>query len=133
MCRVDGEQADVYSVYKPIARKEHKCGECRRIILAGEPYERHSMVYEGTASDHAICSHCAVLSAWIGIQCGGTVVGELIEDIEEHANDYNRPDLRALALEARGQWCWSEETRRNGFRGVPIPALPAPITLSEDV
>lgn len=131
MCRTDGEQADVYSVYKPIARKEHKCGECRRTILAGEPYERHSMVYEGTASDHAICSHCAVLSTWIGIQCGGTVTGELIEDIEEHARDYGRTDLAELALEARGQWCWSEGTRCNGFRGKPIPAMPEPITLGK--
>lgn len=130
MCRTDGEHADVYSVYKPIARKEHKCGECRRTILAGEAYERHSMVYEGTASDHIICSHCAVLSAWIGIQCGGTVLGELIEDIEEHAHDYGRTDLRNLAIEARAQWCWPEGSQMNGYRGKPIPAMPAPIELS---
>lgn len=127
MCRIDGDYADVYSVYEPVARKEHKCGECRRTILAGEPYERHSMVYEGTASDHLICSHCAVLSAWIGIQCGGTVCGELIEDIEEHAQDYDRGDLKFLAIWARGQWCWPEGTRKDGFRGVPIPPMPAPI------
>jgi len=128
MCRVDdGDRADLYSIANRIARKEHRCGECRRTILVGEPYERHSMVYEGTASDHIICSHCAVLSAWIGVQCGGTVCGELIEDIEEHAQEYNRTDLKELALEARGQWCWSEGTRMNGFRGKPIPAMPAPI------
>lgn len=130
MCRTDGEYADAYSVYKPIARKEHKCGECRRVILAGERYERHSMVHEGTASDHIICSHCAVLSAWIGIQCNGTVCGELIEDIEEHALEYERTDLRDLAIAARAQWCWPEASRMNGYRGRPIPAMPAPIELS---
>lgn len=131
MCRIDGEPADVYSVYKPIARKEHKCGECRRIILAGEPYERHSMVYDGTASDHAICSHCAVLTEWLAIECGGTVTGEMIEDIEEHAHDYERADLGSLAACARAQWM-KGPSWRVPYPGIPVPALPPRLQLGEN-
>lgn len=134
MCRTDGEVADAYSVDYPVARKEHCCGECRRTILPGEPYERHGMVYEGTASTHVICSHCAVLTEWLRLECGGTPIGEMIEDIEEHAEEYGRTDLRDLAADARGQWAWSEGTRCNGFRGKPIPQLPPRLSLqhSED-
>jgi hypothetical protein len=124
MCRTEGERADAYSVDRPVARVPHRCGECRRTILPGEPYERHGMVYEGTASSHAICSHCAILTEWLLIECGGTVTGELIEDIEEHAQEYGRADLWELASDARAQWAWAEGARCNGFRGKPVPALP---------
>lgn len=124
MCRTDGERADAYSVDRPVARKDHRCEECRRTILAGEPYERHNMVYEHTASTHVICSHCAVLMEWLSIECGGTVMGELIEDIEEHAQEYDRADLRELAVSARAQWSWAEGSRCNGFRGMPLPPVP---------
>lgn len=133
MCRVDGEdRADAYSVYEPIARKEHCCGECCRTILAGERYERHNIVYDGSASTHLVCSHCAVLSDWLIKVCGGTVIGELIMDIEEHAQEYNRADLKELATWARGRWAWEEGTRFNGFRGRPIPALPASLQVQLD-
>jgi hypothetical protein len=131
MCRVDGERADAYSVTRRVARKEHRCGECRRTILVGEPYDLHGMVYEGTASSHSVCTHCAVLTEWLVQECGGTVTGELIEDIEEHAQEYRRDDLKELALLARGQWSWSEGTRCNGYRGRPIPAPPPPLSAKQ--
>lgn len=131
MCRVDGDPADAYSVTKPVARKEHRCGECRRAILPGEVYERHGMCYEGTASSWLVCSHCAVLTRWLVIECGGTVQGEVIEDIEEHASEYQRADLKELAAWARAQWAYDEGTRRNGFRGRPVPELPPRLQLSE--
>lgn len=121
MCRTDGEAPDAYCVVKPIARKEHRCGECGRTILVGEPYERHSMVFEGTASHHAVCTHCAVLTEWLVIECGGTITHEMIEDIEEHARDYERADLAELAAAARGKW--------ESFRGKPLPAIPPRLSM----
>ena len=127
MCRTEGEAPDVYSVTKPVARSTHRCGECGRTILAGEPYERHSMVFEGTASTHNVCTHCAVLAEWLLRECGGTITHELLCDIEEHAEEYSREDLKALADTARDHWEWPEGSRMNGFRGLPIPALPPPL------
>ena len=121
MCRTDGEPADVYNVVKPIARKEHRCGECGRTILRGEPYERHSMVYDGSASTHAVCEHCAVLTEWLVIECGGTITHEMISDIEEHAQEYRRSDLAELATAARGKW--------ESFRGKPLPAIPPRLSM----
>jgi hypothetical protein len=131
MCRTDGEAADAYCVTHPLARKPHRCGECGRTILAGEPYERHSLVYDGTASSHAVCTHCAVLAEWIGRECGGTTVHELLGDIEEHAFEYGRADLQELADAARAHWSWPEGSRLNGFAGKPVPALPPPLVQSE--
>jgi hypothetical protein len=130
MCRVDdSERADVYCTDNRIARVGHRCGECRRDILAGEPYAHHTLIYDGFASTHDVCSHCTVLAEWLGRECGGSVSGEVIEEIEEHATEYGRADLAELALEARGQWCWSEGTRCNGYRGKPIPAPPGSIEI----
>jgi len=98
VCRVDdGDCVDVYEVEYPVARVDHRCGECRRTIMAGEPYERHHIVADGSATTHIVCSHCGVLEAWLLKECGGTVTHELIEDIEEHALEYDRQDLRELA------------------------------------
>lgn len=121
MCRTDGEAADVYSVVSPVARKEHRCGECGRTILVGEPYERHSMVYDGSASSHAVCTHCAVLTEWLVVECGGAITHEMIEDIEEHAHDYGRTDLAELATAARGKW--------ESYRGKPLPAIPPRLSI----
>ena len=132
MCRTDGELADLYSVYRPVARKEQRCGECRRTILIGEPYERHSMVYEGTASDHVICAHCAVLMVWIARECGGTLTGELIEDIEEHAKEYERGDLGNLAACARAHWMKGPSFRKP-YPGIPVPKLPPPLSTAPTV
>lgn len=125
MCRVDddGDRATVYQIDRPIARAPHRCGECRRTILAGEPYERHRMLSDGFWSLHIICTHCAVLTDWLGKECGGTVCGEMIEDIEEHAREYARSDLQSLASCARLQWrCIASNPK---FPGIPVPALPA--------
>jgi hypothetical protein len=89
------------------------------------------MLADGFWSLHIICTHCAVLSAWIGVQCGGTVTGELIEDIAEHGEEYERMDLKFLAICARSKWTWPEGTAR--YPGMPVPLMPEPITLSEDV
>lgn len=128
MCRVDGDsEAAVWQTDQRVARTAHRCGECRRVILAGEPYEYHHWVSADGCGDHKVCSHCAVLANWIMRECGGTVMHELIEDIEEHATEYHRADLAALASTARGHWKWADSP--SGYLGVPIPILPEPLSL----
>lgn len=130
MCRTDGEAAECYSVQRRVARKQHKCGECCRNILAGEPYDYHSFVYEGTAGNHAVCTHCAVLTEWIVRECGGTITGQLIEDIEEHATEYSRTDLAALAACARVGWVKGPSFRKP-YPGITVPALPLRLQLPD--
>jgi len=132
MCRIDGsdERASVYCVTTPVARVEHLCGECRRTILVGEPHERHDSVYDGSASTHRVCSHCAVLADWLMRECGGTVVHELIEDIQEHADEYQRGDLGQLAALARNQWMKGPSFRKP-YPGIPIPTMPPPLALAQ--
>lgn len=133
MCRVSEDgTADVYrSEVGILARKQHRCGECSRTILIGEPYDRHRYLYDGYWTTHLVCSHCAVLGNWLLKECGGTVSGEMIEDIEEHAQEYLRPDLAALAACARVGWVKGPSFRKP-YPGIPIPALPPPLQVSEE-
>lgn len=126
MCRVDDwdYSTPVYDIDHRHARKEHRCDECYRTILAGEPYDYHHWVSPDGCGHHKLCSHCAVLMVWISRDCGGTILGELIEDIEEHATEYHRSDLAWLATQARLQWRLID----GPWPGIQIPALPLPIT-----
>lgn len=127
MCMVDGgERADFYSVAKPIARRDHRCGECGRTIMKGEQYERHTMAFEGTASTHLVCAHCAVLTDWLVRECGGALIGQVIADIEEHATDYLRRDLAALGGCARNKWVKGPSFQKP-FPGIKVPQCPPPI------
>jgi len=40
------------------ARKQHYCGECRRVIEPGEEYEYVFGVWEGESNVHKTCSDC---------------------------------------------------------------------------
>ncbi len=57
---IDGEVCEVYEVTHPRSRNERECIVCCASIAKGETYERHSMIYEGTASSECICASCAM-------------------------------------------------------------------------
>jgi hypothetical protein len=52
-----------FSVLKEIkARKQHKCGECNRIIEIGEVYENYFGVYDNNDTlYHKTCNDCLVI------------------------------------------------------------------------
>ena len=43
------------------ARKEHKCGECRKSIERGDKYQYISGIWEGEPSSYKTCLSCAKL------------------------------------------------------------------------
>ena len=120
-----GDPPRAWSESYPIARKEHKCEECGRTILKGEPYFRYKGISaDGDCYGGSQCEHCHVLACWLGQQCEGWICGGVIEDIEEHARDYNRPDLAGLAECARLKWV--------AFgRGMSVPTDPPPLRLGD--
>lgn len=130
MCMVSGNGPDYWRVDSLVARVEHRCGECCRVIAKGEPFERHFTVYEGSGHSLVVCSHCAVLCDWLAINCDGWVYEHVVEDILEHARDYRRPDLARIAVMARNKWTWLRPGK-HAFPGRPVPTVPRPIQLGD--
>jgi len=52
------DHPSVYSCEKPIARKHHKCCECRRPIFPGQQYELFKGLYDGLWSRFKTCQRC---------------------------------------------------------------------------
>lgn len=127
MCMADGgwDGPDHSAAAKIKARKVHRCGECHREIARGETYERAVTFYDGTASTYKTCSHCLVMADWLSENCDGYIFGSVIEDFGEHATEYNREDIGALAAMARRDWKNTE--------GVlfAIPEKPRPVRLGD--
>ncbi len=64
------------------ARKEHRCIECRRVILKGSDYERISGKWEGEFSTSHTCLDC--MNIRDGLSCGeGMSIGELWTEVSE--------------------------------------------------
>ncbi len=64
------------------ARKEHRCFECRRTIVKGQPYERTAGVWNGSFSTYKICFACRTLREWVSISlpCFCWCYGNMLED-----------------------------------------------------
>lgn len=61
----DFERPEFVTESKPVARKEHRCCECRNTIRPGERYERHSGKWDGEMSTFCWCHRCSGLAAYI--------------------------------------------------------------------
>lgn len=77
----------VYTRIMRKARKSHKCGECRHVIVPGEVYEYFKGVWDGQASDFKSCVCCAkarcALTSEIGADACITF-GSLREALHEY-------------------------------------------------
>lgn len=93
MCRVDdAEPVEVCNTIIRKARKQHECFECRRPIESGDRYEYATFLFDGRWSQHRTCFPCMTLRSWLDRECSGWVLGEVIEEIEEHWRDANWGD-----------------------------------------
>lgn len=119
MCSID--YADGYSTllqrtYRT-ARKDHRCGECHRVIKKGEEYLYEVLVYDGIGS-YKTCSHCEIVREWLNDNCGGFVWTEIYEDIEEHCYPGMPLGLYKFAAGMRRKW--------TSIKGTLMP-LPKPL------
>lgn len=121
----DGDQASFYSERVVRSRKEHRCGECRRVIAVGEGYQYVFGVWDGRADQHRTCRHCLVAQGWLNRECGGWLFRTIREDLEEHVlnggvygGGYGVPLARLVVGMRRG---WS---RFDGTALMPVPAVP---------
>ena len=116
----DGDGAvTMLSEADPVARKDHKCRECGRVIERGERYHVDRFVWEGKLDAHKTCAHCMVAREWLRQECGGYLFGGVEEDIREHAHNGDYP-MGVYRLAVGMAWKW----RTPRGRMLPLPAVP---------
>lgn len=104
MCMIDNGDRPEFWSEKTIrkSRKDHKCGECGRIIAIGEPYWYGFGKQDGYTYDAKTCQHCRIIANWLRRNCNGFIYSAMVEDFGNHAE--GGIDMLRLVVGARRQW-----------------------------
>lgn len=127
MCRIDDcERVEIFNDSDRKARKEYKCGECYRTIAKGETYHYEAGKIEGYLDTYRTCQHCMVARKWLLRECSGWVYEQVIEEIQEHAEEYPKIalGLRKIMIGAKRKW----QRKQGGL--MPLPLMPRTIEAS---
>lgn len=129
------ETADVYNETTRVARKEHKCCECREAIAPGVKYRHATMLFDGEWSGWRTCLMCIEIADHFS--CGARVVGTLWEDLEENfypdmkcggvCMDGLSPEAKRRLIDARMEWLLHQDEAPNDYKWdgwIPVPLLP---------
>lgn len=102
-----GERCDFHAEEMRMARKQHRCDECRRTIEPGERYEYARGRWGKEFEAFKTCADC--LSIRNTLFCGGWFYGMLLEDLATHVSDMggeiSETCLATLTPRARGMVC----------------------------
>ncbi len=83
--------SDNWPVYfwstEPMARKEHKCHECKVVIPPGEKYHRDSGKWEKKFYTFKVCFTCREITN--AFFCEGFAYGKVLDDLYEHIQEHN--------------------------------------------
>lgn len=90
-CYCDYDPPTVYSEKIVVARLEHKCCECRRIIKPGEQYERVFGVWDGISETYKTCRICLDLREYVNsnIPCFCWMFTAMRDDALEELRAYS--------------------------------------------
>jgi hypothetical protein len=111
MC-FDTEPCEVFRATHRVARKPHRCSECRRPIRPGTRYESTFTVFDGDAETFKTCPRCERLrEVYVAMEiAGGCAVYEatpplsyLWESIRESREEFGKFALAHPAQEEGGQ------------------------------
>jgi hypothetical protein len=88
MCDFGGFQ----TFSSPVARKDHRCVDCGRVIPKGVEHAKISYTDMGKMWDSRICNQCGILHQLMDLEFGGDdgcgiAWGELRETWFDHYND----------------------------------------------
>ena len=86
MCNLDYDPPTMYARSIVRARKQRRCGECRRMIGPGEKYHRTAGVWDGTVGVHVHCAHCERGVQLLQKECNGGVHGGVLDELSDHVD-----------------------------------------------
>lgn len=66
-----------------IARKEHKCCECQKLIVVGEKYSYSSGVWDGDPQSFKQCENCYIIASRVATYCATSKWGEELPAYEQ--------------------------------------------------
>lgn len=89
-CECDYDSPVVYHQHQYVARKEHRCSECRRVIAPGERYESTFGIWEREGHTYKTCSHCLAIREWVTahVPCTCWAHGNVLEDARDTVENY---------------------------------------------
>lgn len=83
----DTDGPEFFRMKNPIARVEHKCCECCRVIRIGERYEAVTGKWDGSLDAFATCLDC--ISVRDGFFCDGHEFGGIWGALCQHIRELN--------------------------------------------
>lgn len=88
-CYCDYDPPQFCKTKRQTARKDHKCGECFRLIKPGESYEYMAGMWDGIFSTHRTCSHCLDIRQFVknSVPCFCWAYGSLHDDARDTIED----------------------------------------------
>lgn len=94
MCRYeDAPSPTFFQETWPKAAKPHRCLECGRVIKKGETHRAVHGKWEDRFDSFRVCAHCDAAREWLTVVCGGSVFGEVLEELVEH---WEYEDFRSI-------------------------------------
>lgn len=119
MSPADCEVPDFYNETQPIARKAHRCCECRGVIRIGEKYARCVGGYDGSVFSEAQHVACRDFAAEVNKKYSGSdgcfiAFGEVNNEI---ANTSDWCDDEAEAIVLRQRWAMIRAAGRGELFG----------------
>jgi hypothetical protein len=124
MCRIDycdGLWKRRASIER-VARREHECSECGRLIHSGETYEYFRGLWSDGQDEWVTvktCLHCVIARGWLMSECGGWIYTEVLDELREHWEEdtiYRAPSLGRLIIGMRRKW----QQRDGSLMPVPV-------------
>lgn len=127
MCRVDdSECATIWQEQQRKAGKDHVCSECRRWIWVGEHYRHVSALSDGRWSRDHVCLHCTAAAEWLTAACGGYLLTEVLEELEEHWDEgYRSIAFARLIVGMRRRWHEGRDPVPTGVRAMATAMMQA--------
>lgn len=97
------------------AAKDHKCGECGRIIAKGEEHRYATgLTYDWDSwESYRQCLHCVAASQWLLVACSGYMFNAIEEDLAEHVVG-EESYLRSAPLTRLVRWMRADWRDRAG-------------------